>query len=186
MHYCKFPTFLVNYSHLMVKEVWTMIHQGITLATANSQVCKVLPFMPIVAVTPPDWPGAYAYAAYARGTSSTSALRLVLTDPDTIPVLWSVLREIPSYFQLDAFCLLKRMLAPDNNKDNGCSITLKNSWEQIWLSPLLSAQSFFRTHLLNHVLPRYLGTPNFPQSPPTALCTFSPYYSATHISITVL
>ena len=66
MYHYKFPNPSVNYSLSMVKEVWTTFYQGTTLETADYQVQKVLPYMPIIAVTPPDQLApveAYVYVA---------------------------------------------------------------------------------------------------------------------------
>ena len=48
MYYYIFPTLLVHYLPLVVKEVLTTFPRGITLATANYQVQKILPFYPLL------------------------------------------------------------------------------------------------------------------------------------------
>ena len=84
--------------------------------------------MPIIAITPPDYPapiGAYAYAAYARGTFSTSEPRLTPTAPHIVLVPICILKEMSLQIQFSILLYLQRILAPKGNKGNGFSITQK-------------------------------------------------------------
>ena len=54
MYIHKYPTLSLHYSLSIVQEVWTIFDPVTALTNAKPQLKKVIPYVPIIAMTPPD------------------------------------------------------------------------------------------------------------------------------------